>query len=250
MIAGNTLEVNDRLCLMTIGERIKEKRKATKLTQAEVADYFGISSVSVSEWERGLSKPEPDKLPALARLLKTTVIYILEGAGDLPAESDFAGQDRRRLKRRHDDIVDINVEDARTVGLLPLISDVQAGNWSDIVDNFQPGDAEDWVPCPFKHGANAFILRVAGYSMHNPGGDKSYAPGDFIAVDPQIEPQNRRMVVAKIDHEERATFKQLIIEPDGTHMLMALNPAWPQRIMPMPPGSRIVGVVIGKWTPE
>lgn len=135
-------------------------------------------------------------------------------------------------------------------GKLPLISDVQAGNWSDIVDRFQPGDAEDWIACPFKHGPNAFILRVAGHSMYNPGGEKSYAPGEFIAVDPQVEPMNRKMVVARIDHEERATFKQLIIEPDGTHLLQALNPAWPNRIVPMPEGSRIVGVVIGKWTPE
>lgn len=250
MIAGNTLEVNDRLCLMHIGERIREKRKDLKLTQAQVGDYFGISSVSVSEWERGVSKPGPDKLGPLARLLKTTVDYLLEGKGDYSEEQKLTVVDRRKAKRRWDDLVDANVESATTAGMLPLISDVQAGNWSEIVDNFQPGDAEDWIPCPFKHGPNAFILRVAGQSMFNPGGEKSYSPGDFIAVDPQVEPMNRRMVVAKIDHEERATFKQLIVEPDGTHLLQALNPAWPNRIMPMPSGSRIVGVVIGKWTPE
>lgn len=170
---------------------------------------------------------------------------------DLPLEPPaLEGVDRRKAKRRWGDIVDANIESAPTMGMLPLISDVQAGSWNEIVDNFQPGDAEDWIPCPFKHGPNAFILRVAGLSMYNPGGDKSYAPGDFIAVDPQVEPLNRRMVVAKIDHEERATFKQLIIEPDGTCLLQALNPSWPNRIMPMPEGSRIVGVVIGKWTPE
>jgi len=235
---------------MHIGDRIREKRKKLKLTQAQVGEFFGISSVSVSEWESGKSKPDQEKLAPLARLLKTSVNFLLEGRSDVPVEPIYTTAERRWLKRRADDIIEEYGEGYRTLGKLPLISDVQAGNWSEIVDNFQPGDAEDWIPCPFKHGSNAFILRVAGYSMYNPGGDKSYAPGEFIAVDPQVEPLNKRMVVAKIDHEERATFKQLIVEPDGTHLLMALNPSWPNRIMPMPPDSRIVGVVIGKWTPE
>lgn len=143
-----------------------------------------------------------------------------------------------------------NTEPAVTKGKLPLISWVQAGEWSEILDNFQPGDADDWIPCPFNHGPHAFILRVAGFSMHNPTGDKSYSPGEFIAVDPRVEPQNKKMVVVKVDGEETATFKQLIIEPDGSYLLQALNPSWPNRIMAMPPGSRIVGVVIGKWVPE
>lgn len=245
---------------MHIGERIKERRKDLGLTQGQIAEYFDISSVSVSEWERGLGKPEQAKLPALARLLKTTVESLLDtsdrptfkGKNSFDVRKD-SPDDVRHGARYLTDLVQnggVDLEPVETKGLLPLISDVQAGNWSEIVDNFQPGDAEDWIPCPFKHGPNAFILRVAGHSMFNPGGDKSYAPGDYIAVDPQIEPQNKRMVIAKIDHEERATFKQLIIEPDGTYMLQALNPSWPQRIMQFPPESRIIGVVIGKWTPE
>lgn len=223
-----------------------------KLSKDSGIDASYISRLLYPEGKSGKKRMAEDTVEAFER-----GCGLPKGWFDLPLGTPLAqdgatffGEDRRRQKRRHDDIVDSNVESARTVGLLPLISDVQAGNWSEIVDNFQPGDAEDWIPCPFKHGPNAFILRVAGVSMFNPGGEKSYAPGDFIAVDPQVEPLNRRMVVAKIDHEERATFKQLIIEPDGTHLLQALNPAWPNRLMPMPEGSRIVGVVIGKWTPE
>ena len=224
---------------MNIGDRIREKRKAAGLTQAQLAEYFDISSVSVSEWERGDSKPEQGKLVPLARILKTSVGYLLTGkeTGLITTLMDLTGQDAY-------------AEAEKIKGKLPLISWVQAGEWSEIGDAFQPGDAEDWIPCPFNHGPNAFILRVAGFSMHNPGGEKSYAPGEFIAVDPRVEPQNRKMVVARLNDEEKATFKQLLIEPDGTHLLQALNPAWPNRITPMPENSRIVGVVIGKWTPE
>lgn len=143
-----------------------------------------------------------------------------------------------------------NAENVVTKGKLPLISDIQAGNWSEVVDNFHPSDAEEWIACPFNHGPNSFVLRVVGYSMYNPGGDKSYSPGEYIAVDPSREPQNKSMVVARVDHEDKATFKQILIDGEGPSMLQALNPSHTPRLMSLPPGSRIVGVVIGKWVPE
>lgn len=259
MIAGNALEVNDRLCLMHIGERIRERRKALGLTQAQIGEYFEISSVSVSEWERGISKPEQDRLPALARLLKTTVASLLDTSDRPTVDTTEPGQPYENNEKTQVHAVYQQTTPYGTqpdnppfgsLRRLPLISYVQAGEWSDIVDNFQPGDAEDWIPCPFSCGPNSFILQVVGYSMYNPGGDKSYSPGEYIAVDPAKEPLNRKMVVARIDHEERATFKQLLIDSEGNMMLQALNPSHSPRIMPMPEGSSIVGVVIGKWTPE
>lgn len=223
---------------MEIGKRIKEKRKAAGLTQSQVADYFGIRAPSVSEWE-SKSGPSKDKLAALARLLKTSVSYLLTGK-----DGQFIGMDLDP-NRPADEPIRVN----RRTGL-PLISWVQAGDWTSSVNEMRREDAEDWIPCPFNHGPNAFILRVVGLSMYNPGGDKSYAPGDFIAVDPEGEIRNKRMVVVRIDHEEKATFKQLLIDEDGEMMLQALNPAHIPRTMSIPEGSRIVGAVIGKWVPE
>lgn len=69
---------------MDIGKRIREKRKAAGLTQTQVADYFGIRGPSVSEWE-SKNGPSKEKLPALARLLKTSVSYLLTGKDGAPA---------------------------------------------------------------------------------------------------------------------------------------------------------------------
>jgi SOS-response transcriptional repressor LexA len=69
-------------------------------------------------------------------------------------------------------------------GAVPLISWVQAGDWSSIVDNFAPGDAEEWFPCPVSHGPRTYVLRVRGESMHNPHVRPSFADGDLIFVDP------------------------------------------------------------------
>jgi hypothetical protein len=50
-------------------------------------------------------------------------------------------------------------------GMLPLISWVKVGEFCDVIDNFEPGDAAAWYPCPVAHGPNAYVLRVAGDSM-------------------------------------------------------------------------------------
>ena len=134
-------------------------------------------------------------------------------------------------------------------GRLPVVSWVQAGQWSDVSDNFQPGDADEWVDSPFRQGPRSFVLRVVGDSMRDDSGPLSFHEGDFIAVDPDREALHRSMVVIRLDDEAQATFKQLLIEPDGTRLLRALNPSWPNRIIPVTERATICGVVIGKWTP-
>lgn len=220
---------------MKIGSKIREIRLQKGMTLAEVENRANIANGNLSRIERGVQWLTEQKFTDLAGALGVTV-------------ADFFGGGQHGIHVYTS--ADQNVTDVVTRGKLPLISSVQAGEWSDIVDQFQVGDAEDWIPCPFNHGPNAFILRVEGYSMYNPGGDKSYAPGEFIAVDPGVEPQNKKMVVVRIDNEEKATFKQLLMDADGEMVLQALNPSHAPRFMTMPEGSRIVGVVIGKWMPE
>lgn len=135
-------------------------------------------------------------------------------------------------------------------GQLPLISWVQAGNWNETIDNFHPDDADEWIYSPFRHTDNAFVLRVVGKSMHNPGGERSYNDGDYIVVDPGRQAVNGSMVIVRLNNEHTAVFRQLLIEPNGEMMLMALNPAWPNRIIKIEHNVAICGVVIGKWTNE
>lgn len=134
-------------------------------------------------------------------------------------------------------------------GLVPLISSVQAGEWCEIVDRFQPGDAEDWLPCPVKHGPSTFCLRVDGQSMSNPGSKPSYEEGDIIFVDPDRAAQPGDRVVARLESQTKATFKQYL-EEDGRKFLKALNPEWKPRFIEINGEATICGVVIGKWVPE
>ncbi|AZV95465.1 hypothetical protein CBF45_07420 [Bordetella sp. J329] len=134
-------------------------------------------------------------------------------------------------------------------GNVPLISSVQAGEWTEIASTFRAQDAELWLPCPVKHGPRTFCLRVEGESMKNPGSKPSYDPGDIIFVDPDVcaVPGNR--VVVKLDDQDKATFKQYM-EEDGRKMLKALNPDWKPRYIEINGNASLCGVVIGKWVAE
>lgn len=139
-----------------------------------------------------------------------------------------------------------NVEPGPDIkGRLPLISWVQAGVWMDIVDNFAPGDAEEWIACPVKHSDMAFVLRVRGESMFNPSGRPSFSDGDMIFVDPAVQPANKSFVVVRLNNDQETTFKQLIIEGNEQY-LKAINPAWPQQIIKLDRLATISGVVIMK----
>ena len=61
-------------------ERLNKKRKEKKLTQAEVAEKLNVSFQAVSQWERGETSPDIDKLPELADLYNVTTDWLLRGA--------------------------------------------------------------------------------------------------------------------------------------------------------------------------
>ncbi|MDP9651929.1 LexA family protein [Paraburkholderia caledonica] len=130
-------------------------------------------------------------------------------------------------------------------GPYPLISWVQAGAWERIVDNFAPGDAEQWIEAPVKVSKSSYWLRVCGESMYDPTGKRSFKDGDLVLVEPHAYAENGSLVVVRLDDESEATFKQLIIE-GGRKFLKALNPNWPNRIFEVNGNATICGVVKAK----
>lgn len=57
---------------------LKERRLRGAIpTQREVARVLHVQPSSVSKWERGLSKPKIEKLPALAKLYGCTIEELL-----------------------------------------------------------------------------------------------------------------------------------------------------------------------------
>lgn len=64
---------------MSIGERIIELRKASSLSQGQLAQRMGVSRQAVSKWENDLSTPDPLRLIQLADVLNTDTEYLASG---------------------------------------------------------------------------------------------------------------------------------------------------------------------------
>lgn len=134
----------------------------------------------------------------------------------------------------------------QTSRFVPLISWIQAGSWSEAVDLFQPGDGEEWLPCPTSCSAQTFALRIEGDSMTAPYG-KTYPAGCLIYVDPDLRGgiANGDRVVAKLNGSNEVTFK-VYVEDAGRRFLKPLNPQYPVVTDPF----EIIGKVICKVEPE
>ena len=71
----NRIEVVDMT--QTLGMRIRQLRMENGYTQVRLATQLGLTKQAVSKWENDLAYPDILLLPALARLLDTTVDEML-----------------------------------------------------------------------------------------------------------------------------------------------------------------------------
>ena len=59
--------------IMELKNKLKELRISRNMTQESVAEYLGVSSQTVSKWERGLLSPDIYLLPKIALLFKCSI---------------------------------------------------------------------------------------------------------------------------------------------------------------------------------
>ena len=64
---------------MTIGKNIRKLRSAAGLTQDQLAERLFVTRQTVSNWERGTSRPDLDQLEAIAGALGAEVTVLLYG---------------------------------------------------------------------------------------------------------------------------------------------------------------------------
>lgn len=204
------------------GKLVKQIRtEELRLNGPQFAKLAGISKQALSDIESGKTKSVKGvTLTNLCRALRITAPELMSGRRGEPVNYDRTVEPGPEVSRQ-----------------IPLISWVQAGSWSNIVDNFAPGDAEEWHPSPVPCGARSYILRVRGVSM-----EPVFRDGELIFVDPDKEPTHKSFVIVRLDDREEATFKQLIIE-GGKRYLKPLNPNWPDQIIEVNEHATICGVV-------
>ncbi len=192
---------------MTIGPNIRRIRTARGLTLEDVATAAGTDTGNLSRLER-------DKQSVSQALLQR----IADAMGVQPQDFYAGGTE----------------EGPAIKGTVPLISEVQAGAWRDVIDNLQPGEGER-IPTTYKAKRHTYALRVRGDSM-----EPKFPDGCIIIVEPEELADNGKFVVVRQNGDTEATFKQFI--QDGSRRyLKPLNPRYP--IMEMTEDAVFCGVV-------
>jgi SOS-response transcriptional repressor LexA len=107
---------------------------------------------------------------------------------------------------------------------VPLISWVQAGSFREVIDIYEPGVAEDWIPSTVPIRSHTYALRVVGDSM-----EPDFPAGTILIVEPEMEWHHGSFVIVRNDDHE-ATFKQ-IVKDGADWYLKPLNPRYPIRLM-------------------
>ncbi len=197
---------------MNLAHRVEQRRMSLGMTQAELGSKSCLAQTSIHNIETGETK-RPRNIEALAKALDCSPEWLQFGIGEI--DNAVTGPEIKRA--------------------LPLINFVQAGSWSLIQED---SIFETKMSCPVNCSEYSFVLKVQGLSM-----EPKFSEGDLIFVDPEAICDDGSYVVARLDDENQATFKQLIIDGNKRY-LKAINPDWPTKFIEINGNCTIVGKVV------
>ena len=209
--------------MRSLGQNLEKLMKTKGFNQTSLALASGVTQATIWKILKGQTK-NPRHLPFLAKALGVAVEDLLEEEPEHDSEASYRhvtgyrtseGVGKAEQKDRGMPSLTIQIKQ------IPLISWVAAGHWTEVSENFLPGDGEEIIPCPTKCGPDSFALRVKGDSM-----SPDYLDGSVIVVDPGREPRHDADVVVRLNSDMEATFKRLKI--DGSRWyLHPLNDRYP-----------------------
>ncbi len=187
----------------------------------EIANKLGVTTKAVSKWFNAESLPRQEVMNKLAKLLSVDIVWLQHG---------------------QENVNNANVSNPRPyrpAPKYPVISFVQAGNWTEACEPYTLSEIDEWYESEVAVQGSAFWLKVEGDSMTAPTG-VSIPEGSLVLVDTGREPINGSLVIAKLTDTNEATFKKLVL--DGAKYLKALNPAYPA--ITINGNCKIIGVVV------
>lgn len=189
---------------MTIGERMKQRRKETGVPVGEVAKAMGVSVASVYRYEKGdIEKLPGNVLEALSTVLCTTPAYLMgwEKNEDLTALPSNAIP----FAENH---------------MVPIVGTIPAG-----YPTLAFEEIEGYASIPYKDKENYFFLRVQGDSMTGAG----IQTNDLVLIRKQAYAENGQIVAARVNGDE-ATLKRFTKQGD-TVLLLPENPSYEPKIV-------------------
>ena len=186
---------------MTIGDRIKIKRKAKDLTLEELATIVHLSRQTLSRYETGVISNIPsDTIELLAKALNTTPAYLM-GWENTPAPAD-------------------PFENVKLVAF-PIVGSIAAGYNGLAVEEYT-GEYE-YIPASELHAPQSeyFVLRVSGDSMY-----PALLDGDRVLVRRKTSVDSGRIAIVLYNDEEATIKKVHYVQGEDWLELVPINPEY------------------------
>lgn len=213
------------------------QRHVLSLTQEKVADELGMNQGSFGHYLNGRNALNLEFASKISRILQVPVSEFSPRLADemllmanlaYPASNVIEG-DFSRI-REHSNVAPTQAP-YKPGKAYPLISWVAAGGWMESCDNFEPGDAEEWISSEENAGQHGYWLEVKGRSMFDPSGQApvSFPPGHRILVQPEgFDVISGKFYIARLRDRSgqwETTFKQYIRDA-GVEYLQPINPSF------------------------
>lgn len=207
-----------------VGLRLKQFREAQGISQKTLAEKCGWGASRIGNYEAGVRSINLDDAEIIAAVLKIKPYQILFDASEIEALPNVAH-------------IDIQPKFQNT---FPLLSSVQAGQWTEACEAYSLDEIDEWYEATVKTSERCFWLRVQGDSMTSPSG-VSVPEGTLVLVDTEKEHGNGSLVVAKLTDVNEATFKKFVSD-GGQDYLKPLNKDY--KTVPINGNCKIIGVVV------
>lgn len=235
------------ICVMSLGQIIRERRERLNLTLDEVGGRVGFSKPYLSTIETGKVKNPPgdELLKKLEKVLEFEPGLLLHIAhmerlpSDIRQEYESAEAENQKWRQFIKNLVHTKSDVSQFSKLLaeseletekdssplaagrlvPVINKVAAGYPSDFNDlDYPVGVADDYVRCPDLHDPNAFAVRVVGDSM-----EPKFHEGDIVVFSPAVEVHNGDDCFVRFAMPHETSFKRVFFEPDSKVRLQPRN---------------------------
>ncbi len=182
----------------TLAERINQRMRELNLKSKDLVQATRSSKGSVSQWINGGNEPSARYVTALARVLKVSEKWLLEGG-------------------KIDNAIISNTS------RIPLISLQQAVKWRDVIMGNDLNNIKLWVETSGQAPRFSFAIQVEGDSMVNTSGSGPSLPdGSILLIDPEYKIASGLIVAAHLPETDSTIVKKLII--DGPNLyLTSLN---------------------------
>lgn len=133
---------------MKFAQRLKALRLACGLTQKELSEAIGVSTVTIQYWERGEKKPSMDAIISLSKTLMVSADTILGLENDLPKRSFISSKSEATLLENYKSLDAFGQKAVRTVCAIERerVEKTSAERIISITDVQKPKHKDRYIP--------------------------------------------------------------------------------------------------------